>query len=400
MVAPFLLMTLWMAGALPALGPPDVDGDGVDDVVDVCSNSPPGAIVDESGRPRADLDGDCDIDHHDFALFARDFTGMCLPEICDGLDNDCDAVPDDAAFSNDVEDCADGLDNDCDDLADCEDLSACPAATLCAVGNRICNAFGFCDCAPGFDDCNNNITDGCETDLMSDVNHCLACGRPCVFNHAIPVCDQGECGFDFCDNLWGNCNGFMEDGCERSLRNNNNCGDCDVNCLLAHASATCSTGICSIGTCSSRWGDCDEFPGNGCEYDLLGPDNDCAHANNAGSPICGDDLDNPQITHAAGSSWWYLNVQDCIDLSLTGETLGVTVELQSPPGMDYNLIVYRPCDIIQGFSTNGPGLLDTVVYDWPDAPRIDDSRPVWVEVRWVGGAGCDRWTLTIRSNGQ
>ncbi len=47
----------------------DVDGDGVDDAVDVCDNTPPGAEVDAEGRPLGDIDQDCDTDLIDFALF-------------------------------------------------------------------------------------------------------------------------------------------------------------------------------------------------------------------------------------------------------------------------------------------------------------------------------------------
>lgn len=58
----------------------DTDGDGVDDVIDVCDNTPPGIAVDAQGRPRGDLDRDCDVDLDDFAIFQGNMTGP-LPHL-------------------------------------------------------------------------------------------------------------------------------------------------------------------------------------------------------------------------------------------------------------------------------------------------------------------------------
>ena len=38
---------------------------------------------------------------------------------------------------------------------------------------------GACACHPGFADCDQQVDDGCEVDLQSDVNNCGACGRAC-----------------------------------------------------------------------------------------------------------------------------------------------------------------------------------------------------------------------------
>lgn len=57
----------------------DADGDGVDDAVDVCHNTPPDIAVDALGRPLGDIDQDCDTDLDDFALFGQGFTGPIAP---------------------------------------------------------------------------------------------------------------------------------------------------------------------------------------------------------------------------------------------------------------------------------------------------------------------------------
>ena len=53
----------------------DMDGDGVDDVKDVCEGTPSATVVDAEGRPLGDIDLDCDTDSDDFALFQQGLTG-------------------------------------------------------------------------------------------------------------------------------------------------------------------------------------------------------------------------------------------------------------------------------------------------------------------------------------
>lgn len=57
----------------------DADADGVDDAVDLCTNTPPDTAVDAVGRPLGDIDQDCDTDLDDFALFGQGFTGQIAP---------------------------------------------------------------------------------------------------------------------------------------------------------------------------------------------------------------------------------------------------------------------------------------------------------------------------------
>ena len=52
---------------------PDDDNDGVEDAYDVCPVTPGAEYVDEEGRPKADLDGNCEVNLSDFATFALDY---------------------------------------------------------------------------------------------------------------------------------------------------------------------------------------------------------------------------------------------------------------------------------------------------------------------------------------
>ncbi|MCP4591077.1 MAG: hypothetical protein GY842_10050 [bacterium] len=57
---------------------PDIDSDGVLNPQDACDYGPLGAPIDCDGRPRGDMDGDCDIDLADYAVFEVHFTGPNL----------------------------------------------------------------------------------------------------------------------------------------------------------------------------------------------------------------------------------------------------------------------------------------------------------------------------------
>jgi hypothetical protein len=67
----------------------------------------------------------------------------------------------------------------------------CPAGGPNQV--RACHK-GVCalDCAPGFADCNQDQTDGCETNLLVNPNNCGACGSECNLALGQP-CIEGKC---------------------------------------------------------------------------------------------------------------------------------------------------------------------------------------------------------------
>ncbi len=74
-----LAVGLVLLGVASSVSADDVDGDGVNDGIDACDNTPAGATVDAEGRPLGDIDRDCDTDLDDCALFQQGFTGPQTP---------------------------------------------------------------------------------------------------------------------------------------------------------------------------------------------------------------------------------------------------------------------------------------------------------------------------------
>lgn len=59
----------------PDVCDPDIDADGIHNVLDRCDYTPPGIPVNAEGRPLADLDLDCSVDLRDFARFQASMFG-------------------------------------------------------------------------------------------------------------------------------------------------------------------------------------------------------------------------------------------------------------------------------------------------------------------------------------
>lgn len=140
----------------------------------------------------------------------------------------------------------------------------------CSLPNAItsCEA-GVCkilDCSDGWGDCNAAVSDGCESNLSSSLNHCGACGNVCSFPNASASC-SGQCQLASCNANYGNCDGILSNGCEtNTLSSSSNCGACGNACSLPNTSqSACSSGSCKVVTCSSGWVDCDGISSNGCE---------------------------------------------------------------------------------------------------------------------------------------
>ncbi len=215
---------------------------------------------------------DPDIGRPDLSM--PDFGGdTCVrqPEVCDGVDNNCNGLVDDedpelrALLFDDPENCG-----TCGTTCGAEN-----ATTDCAAGQ--CYISG---CEPGWFDANGDYADGCESDCL------ISSG-----------------GREQCDGEDNDCDGAIDEAFDTDT-DLQNCGACGVVCETpANGAATCVDGGCGLGECAAGFIDLDGDPANGCEYGCVpngdaefcnGIDDDCDGTIDEGADLqmpenfCGD----------------------------------------------------------------------------------------------------------------
>ena len=187
--------------------------------------------------------------------------------------------------------CCDG---GCIDVSkDPRNCGACGKACGSQNSTATCAA-GACvpgKCNTGWGDCNNDPVDGCETSLRADPKNCTACGMVCDIKNAVPGCsgsDMPPCYIAACKYGFDDCNAEAKDGCETSVLSDvNNCGACAMRCVAPpNAKNTCVNAACVLTSCNAGFADCDSKPANGCEVTVATDVNNCGACGNK----CGQGL--------------------------------------------------------------------------------------------------------------
>jgi len=250
-----------------------------------------GAVVIDSsdiGNPRVNLaltgtGADCpthtlDCDHDP----QNGCEVTCVPsgdEQCNYRDDDCDCLIDEGF----------DLETDTENCGACGTRCSYPHG-LPGCADRECF---LAQCAQGWDDCDDEEQNGCETDITT-VSDCGECDHACQFAHAGASCLGGSCVMGACDMYFKDCDNLANTGCEIFyMDDEQNCGDCNIRCLYANGTGICLGGVCRLDTCLPDFQDCDANELNGCEANLLtdpmncnGCGNDCPSA--GGTPVCED----------------------------------------------------------------------------------------------------------------
>ena len=184
---------------------------------------------------------------------------------CNANFGDCDG--------NVLNGCELDLTSDVKNCGSCGMVCAAPNAALTCQG-AMCQ---LQSCNQGFSDCDNNALNGCESIVSRDLKNCGACGVVCpVPANATAACSSGVCGLGSCMYGWGDCNKNVNDGCETDLLQVNNCGACGAMCAVpANGVASCKMATCAVGSCGPGYSDCDNKFVNGCEINVLTDGNNC-----------------------------------------------------------------------------------------------------------------------------
>ncbi|WP_437317947.1 hypothetical protein [Sorangium sp. So ce385] len=115
----------------------------------------------------------------------------------------------------------------------------------------------------------------------------------------------------------------------------------------------------------------------------------------------GDDGGDELTVTGTTSKWFKIKVIDWED-EASSEHFRAT--LTSPPGMNFDLIVYEGgLDAPDCFASGvrGQGTPESFYATWDDFPILDDHRWFSLEVRHVEGTTCGddaAWTLTVSGN--
>jgi Cys-rich repeat protein len=165
-----------------------------------------------------------------------------------------------------------------DTTSDAANCGACGASCGGAHAAATCEA-SMCKpaaCQAGWGDCDADAANGCEANLHADAANCGSCGRACSLANAYTGCSDG-CYLAACKFGFDDCNNNEGDGCETAVSSDpKNCGGCGAACKpFAHASTICGAGQCMLGACQQGWFDCDGDPKNGCEANLSFDSKNC-----------------------------------------------------------------------------------------------------------------------------
>lgn len=145
-----------------------------------------------------------------------------------------------------------------------------------ALPRRAACVDGACRCDDGFADCDGVAENGCETSLTT-IDHCGTCINRCAGVHASATCSGGVCRGFACLEGWDNCDDNVGNGCETDLRAPDNCGACNNRCPSpAHATGVCvAPALRCAFVCNTRYADCNGSANDGCEANLDADNRNC-----------------------------------------------------------------------------------------------------------------------------
>ena len=298
------------ASDAPACADPEADGDGIGDacesdddndgVPDVSDNCP---LIANSGQENndGDLFGDaCDSDD--------DNDG-----VADGQDN-CHYIANASQANNDGDTMGDACDSDDDNDSLADTLDNCPMVANSSQAN--------CD--------GDSQGDACDTDDDND-------GDP-------DSSDCSDCNANVHNGATETCNG-VDDDCVSGVDNGAAATLCPPgNNVLTTA---CSSGACTITSCSSMYGNLDGQFSNGCECtpDSYEPNESCAAYENKGTDVDDTTTDDKSMTGRISTTtdvdYYRILATDAGWSNDGSDNFHVDIRFTSNPGDEFRFDVWR-----------------------------------------------------------
>jgi hypothetical protein len=198
---------------------------------------------------------------------------------CQGLYLNCNGDPSDGCEVNGA--------SDLTNCGNCGNTCTKVGATTPACSAGSC---GSTACTGSFRTCKAGPVDGCETDTATSAANCGTCGKICpAIANGTPGCAASNCGIGSCNNGFDNCDGNITNGCETNINTSiAHCSGCGKPCpTYANASAKCTTGMCGMGACNAGYLDCNMNSMDGCEKNGNNDNNNCGQ--------CGKVCTSPQF---------------------------------------------------------------------------------------------------------
>ena len=134
----------------------------------------------------------------------------------------------------------------------------CAVGSICVSDTCIPGCSGIQPCQPGFSCCSQLCVD-----LANDVENCGLCNNPCdPYVNGTAACQNNTCTLKECTPGWADCNMDLADGCERNVVADGPCicTPGDTQSCYTGAPGTDGVGVCHAGTSTClegvAWGPC------------------------------------------------------------------------------------------------------------------------------------------------